>query len=253
MKRSLVLVTSLVVSINTAQVTSTTAQDLNCLLTEEGPLFGQDDDNDLVEDHEYTQFSQSDRAISFVSKMRKKPSSFYSEVVDNIIMTLCDVETESERCVPEESSLAAKNWDESCVVAKDFKCPQGMCERTSNCYWKAVSNGKNRTKRFSEEKFEMASDYLYGTSNSYARDVAQTGIIGIIISSVLLLLWLLYFIGRFCCCCLWTKLCYMCSPIPREEGYKICRQWLFPILMYMTSFAGILGAGSIAFIGNEVR
>jgi hypothetical protein len=246
---------ALLLSIYIVLINTSTAQDLNCLLSSDDDPVNDYDDTIIAEDHEYAQFSQRDRAIAVVKRIRRKSLPFYDEVIDNIIMSLCDVEKESERCVPEQSSFAAKNWEDSCIIAEGYLCPQGMCERTSNCYWNSVKSGENRTKRFPEEKYETALEELYGLKNSYIRDVAQTGIIGIAISAILLLTWCIYFIGRYCCCCLWTSssICYLCSPIPREEGYKICRHWLFPILIYMISFAGIVGSGSIAFIGNEVR
>ena len=246
---------SLILAIYVLLINSSTAEDLNCILSDDALVDDDYDNINIVDDHEYAQFSQRDRAISVVKGMRKKSSSFYNEVIDNIIITLCDIETESERCVPEQSSFAAKNWEDKCIIADGFICPQGMCERTSNCYWNTLVSGEIRTKRFPEEKYETASKELYGFEKSYLRDVSQMGIIGIGISVILLLIWFIYFIGRYCCCCLWTSssICYLCSPIPREEGYSICRHWLLPILIYMISFAGIVGSGSVAFVGNEVR
>eukprot|EP00986_Skeletonema_menzelii_P003373 scaffold1028_cov157-Skeletonema_menzelii.AAC.16 len=72
---------------------------------------------------------------SLIERIRsKKTESFYKNVVDNVVMFLCDVEIASERCVPSDSPLAAKNSEGDCVVAADSLCPQGLCERTSNCY-----------------------------------------------------------------------------------------------------------------------
>lgn len=204
--------------------------------------------------HRFDRYSQGDISISFVKRIRRKSTSYYQNVVNNVIMTLCDVESERERCVPSNSSLAAKDWDDKCVFAADTECPIDHCERTSNCYWNPTVVGKNRTIRFEETAYEKAEDELIDyQSSSYLRDLAMLSVVWIVIAAVLLLLWIVYFIGRYCCCCLWTScsVCYSCSPIPREDGYRVCLQWITPSMIYFFGMVGIAICMAMSFIGNE--
>jgi len=95
---------------------------------------------------------------------------------------------------------------------------------------------------------------LYGTNNSYVREVGLLGLIGCIVSSLLLLCWIGFFIGRYLCCCLWSPFegcCFLCSPVPKKDGYKMCQHIIIPVFLYLLTLVGIITAGSLAFVGNE--
>ena len=95
---------------------------------------------------------------------------------------------------------------------------------------------------------------LYGTNNSYVREIGQLGLIGCIVSSLLLLCWVVFFIGRYLCCCLWSPFegfCSLCSPVPKKDGYKMCQHIIIPVFLYLLALVGIITAGSLAFVGNE--
>ena len=129
-----------------------------------------------------------------------------------------------------------------------------MCERASNCYWNSVKAGQNRTTRFEVDAYAKAADALYGTKNSYMREIAEVGLIGIVISALLLISWILFFIGRYLCCCLWNRCascCFTCSTVPRKEGYKTCQHIVIPGMLYLVTLVAIIAAGSLAFVGNE--
>ena len=192
---------------------------------------------------------------SLIERIRsKKTESFYKNVVDNVVMFLCDVEIASERCVPSDSPLAAKNSEGDCVVAADSLCPQGLCERTSNCYWNVARETENRTTRFPAAAYANAEKALFGLNkNSYAGSILGPGAIGMIVSVVLLICWFIFFVIRYMCCCLWGScgtLCFLCSPIPKNR-YKMFADKIVPILLYLTSLVGITAAASFAFLGNE--
>ncbi|KAK1736622.1 hypothetical protein QTG54_012644 [Skeletonema marinoi] len=110
---------------------------------------------------------------SLIERIRsKKTEAFYQNIVNNVVMFLCDVETASERCVPSDSPLAAKNDMGDCIVAADSLCPQGLCERTSNCYWSAAEDMENRTTRFPAADYSNAQEALYGLDrDSYAGSI----------------------------------------------------------------------------------
>lgn len=206
----------------------------------------------------YDRYSKGDLGRHLVERLRKKPESYYQNIVDNAIMLLCDVETASIRCVDEDSPYAAKDWSgEHCIKALDHECPSGTCERSSNCYWNTVEEGKNRTTRFEMDAYKNAKSslYDYGMNNkSYVKEIAQVGIIGAAISVLLLIFWVIFFIGRYLCCCLWipcSGFCFLCSPIPKKDGYHTFRDVFIPISLYIVSCAGIMTAGSMAFVGNE--
>ncbi len=204
--------------------------------------------------HRLSSYSRGDLGRKLIQKIRGKPTSFYENVVDNVIMALCDIDEEKERCVPSNSSKAAKNWDNTCVTASDYVCDEGMCERTSNCYWNTVKEGENRTTRFPPEKFAKAKESLWGyQGDTYLRSVVTFSAIGVLIAVLFLVIWLIFFIGRYCCCCLWTScgICFLCSPIPNEHGYQICCQWLLPSMIYFLTFVVLVACGIAAYIGNE--
>lgn len=225
-------------------------------LTLECPV---DDFNDPGNDesHEgyFDVYSQGANGRSLVERMRSKPESYYQNLLDNVIMFLCDVDIASERCVEEDSPYAAKDWSGSaCIKAADYECPSGFCERASNCYWNSVVENQNRTTRFEIDAYEKAAQALYGTDNSYLRDIGLAGLIGCILSSLFLLFWFVFFIGRYLCCCLWSPLeglCFLCSAVPKKEGYKMCQHIIMPVFLYMLTLVGITAAGSLAFVGNE--
>ena len=201
-------------------------------------------------------YSKGGTGRNLVEKMRKKPESYYQDVVDNVIMMLCDVEIAGERCVDVDSPFAAKDWTgANCIRAADYECPSGLCERSSNCYWNSVAEGKNRTTRFPIDAYKNSETELIGKSiKSYAGNVAQFGVIGTIISMLLLVFWVVFFIGRYLCCCLWipcSSICFLCSPIPRADGYKTCKEVFIPILVYFISLVVIAAASGMAFVGNE--
>ncbi len=207
-------------------------------------------------DGRFDAYSKGENGRQMVEMMRKRSESFYQNVVDNVIMFMCNVEEASERCVEKDSLYAAKDWTgENCIKASGFECPSGTCERTSNCYWNSVLEGKERNTRFPVDDYEKARDKLIGThSESYIADVARFGFIGIIVSIVLLLLWAIFLIGRFLCCCLWIPcdtLCFVCSPIPRRDGYKTCKEVIIPIICYFIALVMVAASTGIAFVGNE--
>jgi hypothetical protein len=237
--------------------TATTTQNRNleliCIPDEED-LRLQENENINHSGHKYDSFSQGDVSINLIKGLRRKSKSYYQDVVNNVIMATCTGELVMERCVPSNSSLVAKDWNGDCIEAADFQCPLGYCERSSNCYWNSVVAGQNRTTRFPAEDYAKAELALTNLNEaSYLRDLATYTLIGIIIALFLLAIWFLYFIGRYCCCCLWTSCscCYLCSPIPKEEGYNVCLQWVIPSFMYLVGLAGIVFCGAMAFIGNE--
>ncbi len=190
-----------------------------------------------------------------IELLRRRDVTFYNGVIDNIIMATCDVEEKEEtRCVPATSEFAAKNWNNDCIQAAGFSCDDDMCERTSNCFWDKVEEGKVRSSRFTKEEYESSKEKLYGLSQkSYLGDVATWPIVGISLSIAFFLLWLVYLIGRYFCCCLWTSCapCKFCSPIPKEDGYNILLQWIFPSLFYFAGFIGMIVSGFIALVGNN--
>ena len=215
-----------------------------------------DDFNSVPTSNEYDTSSYSKGALGrgLVESMRTKPESYYQSIVDNVIMTICDTDIASERCVEEGSSFAAKDWEGNCIVAADNTCPVGTCERTSNCYWNSVFEGQNRTTRFDVSAYKQASSKLIGANDSYAREMAQLGLIGCTISILLLFFWVLFFIGRYFCCCIWipcSTVCFLCSPIPKKDGYHTFRDILIPALVYVAAVAGVVAAGSMAFVGNS--
>jgi len=213
-----------------------------------------------AEDESYAldknRYSKGNTGRNMIQKLRgSKSASFYQKLVDNIIMSLCDVENEEERCVPIYSSLAAKDWNNTCIVAADNICPKGFCERIPSCYWGKLVERQNRSTRYPVENYAKARKYLisYKDNDSYIRETAKLCIIGTVIAAVLLILWLFYFVARYCCCCLWTSFsaCYLCSPIPNKEGYDGCTQWVVPSFIYVLTFTGIIASGILAFVGNE--
>lgn len=192
---------------------------------------------------------------SLIERIRSKQTdTFYQNVVNNVVMLLCDVATESERCVPSDSPLAAKNSEGDCITAADSLCSEGLCERISNCYWNSVKDMENRTTRFPAADYANAQDELFGLNkNSYAGGILGPGAIGLIVSVVLLLFWAIFFVIRYMCCCLWGScgtLCFLCSPIPKKR-YKMCADKLIPILFYIIALVSVTAAASIAFLGNE--
>lgn len=169
-------------------------------LSLECPVSDQNDVGGSNENYEgrFDKYSKGDHGRSFIEKLRTKPESYYQDIVNNVIMYLCDVEEASERCVEESSSFAAKDWTgENCIKAADFECPSGTCERTSNCYWNSVYEGQNRTTRFEASAYKNAEASLIGANESYARDLGQLSAIGCIIALLLLLFWLIFLIGRY--------------------------------------------------------
>jgi len=205
--------------------------------------------------HSLDTYSKGNVGRGLIKKMRgKKLQSYYQDIVESIVMSLCDVENEKERCVSKNSSLAAKDWNSTCLVASDQVCPENMCERRSNCYWSKVINGKKRTTRYPAKSYGKARNSLlsFKERSSYIRDVSELSIIGMSIGLGLGLLWFLFFVGRYCCCCLRSSsACNLCSPIPSEEGYHIRCQWNLPSSLYALSFAGIIASGILSLIGNE--
>mmetsp|Transcript_26694 Transcript_26694/g.39356 ORF Transcript_26694/g.39356 Transcript_26694/m.39356 type:complete len:515 (+) Transcript_26694:13-1557(+) len=235
-----------------ADVSFSTSSSLKCPRSNGNGYDNADDSSE--ENNRLEQYSTGDVGISMIKSIRNKPSSFYESVLDNAIMSLCDVATESNRCVEADSILAAKDWNETCVVAADNTCAVGTCERSSNCYWNSAVSGKNRTTRYREEDYKDASDKLWGKKKgSYARGIANFAAAGVAIAVMLSLFWIVFFVGRYCCCCLWTscRICSICSPIPRQEGYNKCGEIVFPLFFYVVCLVGITVSGSMAFVGNE--
>lgn len=211
-------------------------------------------ENDDSHEGYFYVYSQGKYGRNAVERLRSKPESYYQNLFDNAIMFFCDVPNASERCVEEDSPLAARDKDGTCIKAADFECPTKLCERSSNCYWNTVKAGQNRTTRFKVDSYAKAADALYGTKNSYMRDIAEVGLIGIAISALLLISWILFFIGRYLCCCLWSRCascCFTCSTVPRKEGYKTCQHIVIPGMFYLVTLVSIIAAGSLAFVGNE--
>jgi hypothetical protein len=98
-------------------------------------------------DGRFDAFSTGSTWRELVRTLRPKPEAYYQNIINQVIMLVCDVESASERCVEAESPFAAKDWAGNCIKATDYTCPIGMCERSSNCYWNTVVEGKNRTTR----------------------------------------------------------------------------------------------------------
>lgn len=203
-------------------------------------------------------FSTGSTGVELIGRLRSKPQSFYQNIVNQVIMYVCDTEVASERCVDEDSPFAAKDWKGNCIEAADYTCPLGTCERSSNCYWNTVVEGQNRTTRFPQQEYERAESALVGQMgdislqyNSYGGGIVIFALVGAIVSLLLLVLWVIFFIGRYLCCCLWTQaFCFLCSPIPKDE-YRTCQDILFPVLFYLAAGVAIVTATALAFIGNE--
>ena len=214
----------------------------------------EDDDDIEYDSHRFSIYSTGDLGRNFVRIIRGKTKAFYQSVLNDAIMALCDLNSTQVRCVESDSPFAAKDWENKCIIASDLTCPTGMCERTSNCYWKTVYPGEERQTRFPVEEYKSAKLRLTGWRNySYLRGILTFGGIGIFVAVVLLLLWFLFFIGRYFCCCLWTScsICFLCSPIPKKKGYRIFFDLLVPIFCYLVCVLGISIASAMAFIGNE--
>ena len=108
--------------------------------------FNTDKEQELIEGR-FDGFSRGATGVELIKRLRPNPKSFYQNIVNQVIMYACDVEVASERCVEEDSPFVAKDWAGNCIVASDYTCPTGMCERSSNCYWNTVVDGQNRTTR----------------------------------------------------------------------------------------------------------
>ena len=228
--------------------------ELNCIPDEQDLTLKENEHKKNANGHKYDTYSQGDLSIQLIKSLRRKSKSYYENVLNNAIMAQCDVETQRERCVLSNSSLATKDWNDTCVQASDTNCPAGYCERISNCYWKPVVANQNRTMRFPPEDYEKAEMALIGLEGySYVKDLAKYSVIGIGFAVISLFCWIIFFIGRYCCCCLWTSCsaCYLCSPIPKEEGYHVFLQWVLPSILYFFVLVGIAFCGIISFIGNE--
>lgn len=228
--------------------------ELNCIPDEQDVILKENEHEVNQNGHRYDAYSQGDLSIQLIKSLRRKSKPYYESVLNNAIMLQCDVETQKERCVLSNSSLAAKDWNGTCVQAFDTNCSAGYCERISNCYWKSVVVNQNRSTRFPPEDYGRAEMALIGLEgNSYVKDLVKYSVIGIGIAVVSLFCWVIFFIGRYCCCCLWTSCsaCYLCSPIPKEEGYRIFLQWILPSIFYVLVLAGIAFCGIVSFIGNE--
>lgn len=201
--------------------------------------------------YDTSRYSKGEFTRNIVQSSRKKPESYYQNIVDNVIMLICDVNIAKERCVEENSLFAAKDWEGNSAV--DNTCPTGKCERASNCYWNSIEEGKNRTMRFDAKLYGRASNALIGTNDSYAREITQIGLIGIIIAFLLLFCWALFLISRYLCCCLWAplnRICFLCSPIPKRDGYSTCNL-VIPILLYVVAVVGVTTSGAMAYVGNQ--
>jgi hypothetical protein len=211
--------------------------------------------NLTIIDNRFAALSHGDLSKDLLWIMRgKKTSSYYENLINNVIVFTCQ-DSQYERCVPEDSDDAAKDENGACIIASDSSCEPGTCERKANCHWNDVQAGGNRTLRNPSITKLMAEKNLFDYRNgkSYIRQLLTPSIIGISVAIVLLLIWILYFIARYCCCCLWTtcSMCRLCSPIPREEGYRVCLHWVVPILCYVVGFLGIVLSGAIALVGNQ--
>lgn len=208
-----------------------------------------DDQGDLdIPESRFAFLSFGNEGRNLIKLLRRRDESFYKNVVNQIIMVTCNVaEREPDRCVPATSEFAAKDWNNTCIQAAGYSCDEGLCERTSNCFWSQVEEGKVRTSRFPKEDYEAAEEKLYG----YAGDVATLAIVGISTSIALLVFWVVYFVGRYLCCCLWTScICKSCSPIPKSNGYNVFLQWIIPSMIYFIGFVGMIISGCFAVIGN---
>ncbi len=226
--------------------------DIRCIPDEED-LKIRENDYIGVTGHKYDAYSQSAASIRLIQGLRKKSQSYYEGVVNHAIMALCDVEVEKERCVPTNSSMAAKDWNGNCLESADFDCPVGYCETTSNCFWDPVVVGQVRLTRFPKADYSKAEMELIGFGNkSYIRGLATCSIIGISLALLSFVIWTVFFVGRYCCCCLWAscKACYLCSPIPRDEGYNVFVQWIMPSFLYFIGLIIIIVCGVTALIGN---
>mmetsp|Transcript_11370 Transcript_11370/g.17066 ORF Transcript_11370/g.17066 Transcript_11370/m.17066 type:complete len:847 (-) Transcript_11370:181-2721(-) len=205
--------------------------------------------------HSLSKFSYGGLGTTLVEKLRDESTEFYQDVVDYLIMFQCDLGEASQRCVPENSSDAAKDWEGNCVVSSDYTCPVGSCERISNCYWKPARAGQPREKRFGDKEYHQAEDALFNWQDreSYIGSILQFAVPGIAAGFSFLFLWSIYFLGRLCCCCMWNSCdqCNYCSPVPRREGYNICWEIRFPVSLYFACLVGIAFTGSLAYIGNE--
>ena len=190
-KLLLILVTFLTVRCSAANNDTTNASSsLDCPVDFNKP-------NNEDQQYDTSRYSKGEFTRNIVQSSRKKPESYYQNIVDNVLMLICDVTIAKERCVDESSLFAAKGWEGNCITAVDNTCPTGKCERASNCYWNSVEEGKNRTTRYDPKLYGKASKALIDTNDSYAREITQIGLIGIIIAFLLLCFWALFFIGRY--------------------------------------------------------
>lgn len=218
---------------------------------------GDENEPELIQGR-FDSFSTGSTGVELVAKLRPKSRSFYQSIINQVIMYSCNIEVAEERCVDEDSPFAAKDWEGNCIVAADYTCPTGMCERSSNCYWNTVVEGQNRTTRFPPDEYDNAESALVGQMgdislqyNSYAGGIVIFAVVGAAVALLLLLLWVVFFVGRYLCCCLWTQaFCFLCSPIPKDE-YRTCQDILLPVVFYLAAGVAIAVATALAFIGNE--
>ena len=94
-----------------------------------------DENNDQSYQGRFQSYSRGSLGRKLVESIRKKPESYYQDIVDNVVMLLCDVVNAGEHCSEEGSSLEAKDAEQNCNIASDSQCPIGLCEPQSNCYW----------------------------------------------------------------------------------------------------------------------
>jgi hypothetical protein len=200
-------------------------------------------------------FSKGKLALTAIEFMRPREEHFYMDVLNNLIMATCDVENNAtiDRCVEIDSVEAAKDSNGTCILASDSSCPQGYCERYSNCYWKPVVPGQPRQTRFLPEKYTVAKEALIGrTKDSYLGGLLLPSLVGVLVALILLLIWIVFMVARYCCCCLWEAcgLCYFCSPIAREKRYNTCLELLSPMFVYALCVAVIAFCSIMSLIGN---
>jgi len=205
-----------------------------------------------IDTEEEVTLSQGAEGAERLSDFRGGEGSFYGDVLNNIMIYVCEQDdSNKDRCVPEGE--AAKGGDGKCITPPGSPCDGvTLCERTSNCYWPPASHFEERVPRYTQQEADDNEDFLLGIDqDSYAFSVAKYIAFALILAILNILIWGIFFIGRCCCCCLHnTCFCRCCSHKPKEEGYNLGCQVRLPIFVYLFFLACIVGSAAVAMVGN---
>lgn len=182
--------------------------------------------------------------------------SYYADVLDGLVYSACpntdpDV---TNRCVESDSSSVARlalqrgldpDGDEvqeqlkECIVAADYRCPEGRCERSSNCHWKEILPGSTQRSR----RGDAGEDYADPNprTNPYLSSILPFLAAGSVFAVGTALGWIAFACLRFFCT---SRANRFCSPVPKEE-YSVRDVWM-PKAGYVLFCVGAI-AGALTF------